>query len=82
MNKARELCKKELEIRRALTGEDDEKALSTFLSNEEILEIMHKIKEELESQTGKKIEIGVDMASSGFYTGFVYNYKNKDYGIK
>lgn len=47
---------------------NDEGALQTTLSNEEILEILSKFKE---------IRIGIDVASSTFYKNGNYHYKNK-----
>ena len=82
MKKAYDSLGKELEVRKAKGEMNDENAFSTSLSNEEVLEIMKKVKEELESQVGKEIDIGVDIASSTFYTGFVYNYKNKKNKLK
>ena len=38
---------------------------------------MKKVKEDIENQIGKDIDIGVDTAASSFYTGLIYNYKNK-----
>lgn len=77
MNKAYDICRKELKARGALGKKNDENALSTSLGNEEVLEIMKKVKEELEYEIGKDISIGIDVASSSFFTGLIYNYKNE-----
>jgi len=77
MKKAYEFCERELEVRKVKKGRDDENAWSTTLDNEEVLVKMKKVKEELENLSGKRIETGVDIAASTFYTGFIYNYKNK-----
>jgi len=82
MEKAREICGEELKFRKAKGKENDEKAFSTSLDNEEVLGIMQKVKEELEGQVGERIDIGVDIAASTFYTGFLYKYKNKKKRIK
>ena len=77
MGKAHELIGKELEVRKVKGKLNDENAWSTSLDNEEVLEIMKKIKEELEFQVGKRIDIGIDVAASSFFTGLIYHYKNK-----
>jgi len=77
MKKARKLYRYELKVRKALGKKNDENAWSTCLSNEEVLEIMKKVKEEMQNQAGKEIEIGIDIAASTFFTGVIYNYKNK-----
>jgi len=82
MEKAREICGEELKLRKAKGKENDEKAFSTCLNNEEVLGIMQKVKEELEGQIGERIDIGVDVAASTFYTGFVYKYENKKKRLK
>ncbi|MEK6820169.1 MAG: enolase C-terminal domain-like protein [Nanoarchaeota archaeon] len=76
MRKAWKICGEELKVRRAEGKLNDENAFSTCLSNEEVLEIMQRVKEELEEQVGKEIYIGADIAASSFYTGLIYNYKN------
>ncbi len=76
LNKAYEKCEEELKVRKVKQGKNDENALNTFLTNEEVLEIMKKVKEELENETGKKIAIGIDAAASTFFDG-KYVYKNK-----
>jgi len=82
MEKARELCGEELKFRKAKGRENDEKAFSTSLNNEEALEIMEKVKGELEEQVGERIDVGVDVAASTFYTGFLYKYNNKKKRLK
>jgi len=74
MNKAWEISSKRLRLRKSLGSLNDENAWSTSLSNEEVLDVLDKTREELE-EVGK-VEIGVDIAASTFYTGLVYNYKN------
>jgi len=76
MKKAYEICKSRLNIRKALGKLNDENAFSTTLDDEEVLDVLNKTREELEQETGKKIEIGVDIAASTFFTGLIYNYKN------
>ena len=53
-----------------------EGALAPNLSNLEILDIMHGVVKEVSKNTGIKVRLGVDMASSNFYDGFNYNYSN------
>ncbi len=77
MKKAWKILGQELRLRKARGERNDENALSTSLSNEEVLEIMKKVKEELENETGKEISIGVDIAASSFYSRGFYLYKNK-----
>jgi len=81
MNRAYELCRKRLKLRKALGELNDENAWSTSLGNEEVLDILDKTREELEQQ-GSRIEIGVDAAASTFYTGLLYNYKNPTKRLK
>jgi enolase len=77
MRHAWKRCGEELKVRKKQGGMSDENAWSTSLSNEEVLEIMKKVKEELEGEVGERIDIGIDLASSTFYTGLIYYYKNK-----
>jgi len=69
--KAYKLAKKFLKSRRR----NDEGAWETDLGNEQVLEIMNKIKDELKKK-GLKIDIGLDIASSSFYKNGRYYYKN------
>lgn len=55
---------------------NDENAFSTFLKNEEVLEIMKETREEISRQIESKIDIGLDAAASTFYTGLLYKYNN------
>jgi len=54
---------------------NDEGAYETNLSNEEVLDIMKNVQELLKKEK-KKVDIGVDMASSSFYNDGFYVYKN------
>jgi len=54
---------------------NDEGAYETGLSNEEVLDIMKNVQELLRKEK-KKVDIGVDMASSSFYNDGFYVYKN------
>ncbi len=82
MKKALNICSEELRVRKVKGSLNDENAFSTCLSNEEVLGIMMRVKEELEGQIGERIDIGIDMASSSFYTGFLYRYKNRRKRLK
>ncbi len=73
MNKAWEACGKSLRLRKGLGKQNYEGAWSTSLENEEALDVLNKVREELE--VSEKVEIGVDLASSSFFN-FTYNYKN------
>ena len=53
-----------------------EGALAPNLSNLEILDIMYGVVKEVSKNTGIKVRLGVDMASSNFYDGSNYNYSN------
>ncbi len=75
LKKIWEKCGKELEVRNVKGKLNDENAFSTSLSDEEILKLMVKIKEETEKEIGGNIEIGVDIAASSFYSG-AYEYRN------
>jgi len=74
MNKAWELIGKRLKLRRALGELNDENAFGTSLGNEEALGVLDKTREELSDEG--KVDIGIDAASSSFFTGLLYNYKN------
>ncbi len=76
MNKARDLCRERLKIKKSLGENGDESELSTGLTNEEVLEILDKTREELVSTTENEIEIGIDVAASTFFTPVGYRYKN------
>jgi enolase len=54
---------------------NDEGAWETGLTNEQVLNIMFKIKQILERQN-IKIDIGLDIAANSFYKNGKYNYKN------
>jgi len=54
---------------------NDEGALETGKSNEEVLMIMNSVRELIKKKYNVKIDIGLDVASSSFYDGY-YNYKN------
>lgn len=56
---------------------NDEGAWKTHLEDEKILDIMNDVKEKIEKNLGERIEIGVDIAASTFYTGNEYFHKNK-----
>jgi len=65
-------------LRRAVRAEkkNDENAWQTSLGNEKVLNILDLETENLENQTGQKIEIGLDIAASSFYKNGKYYYKN------
>lgn len=55
---------------------NDEGAWETDKSNEEVLEIMDKIKKIIKEKFNEKIVIGIDVAASSFFKNGRYNYKN------
>ena len=77
MQQGWKLCGERLKLRKACGSLNDEGAWSTSLNNEQVLEIMQETREELKLQLDNKIGIGIDIAASSFYTGFIYNYLNK-----
>jgi len=77
MKNAHKILGEELKVRGVRGKLNDENAWSTSLDNEEVLKIMNKVKDYLEEQSGINVDIGVDIASSSFFTGVVYNYKNE-----
>lgn len=82
MNKAWEITGNRLKLRKTQGSLNDEGAWSTSLGNEEVLEIMQETREELTNQIDNKIGIGIDAASSSFYSGYVYDYKNPKKQLK
>jgi len=56
---------------------NDEGAWKTHLEDEKILDIMNDVKDKIQNSLGERIEIGVDIAASTFYTGKEYFHKNK-----
>ena len=62
----------------------DEGAWISSLSDTEVLEYLHKTLSNVENTMGIKVNFGIDMASSSFWDGKYYVYKNivKDKGSK
>ncbi len=54
----------------------DENALASTLDNESILELLQEVREKIKDKFGIDIEIGIDLASSSFWSGKMYKYKN------
>ena len=54
---------------------NDEGAWETGESNEFILDVMKRVRNIMENKYNKKVDIGLDVASSGFFKK-TYNYKN------
>ncbi|MEM3405804.1 MAG: enolase C-terminal domain-like protein [Candidatus Pacearchaeota archaeon] len=69
-----------LKARRVLGQINDENALTTSLNNEETLELLNKIRFQIEKEHNEKIEIGLDVAANSFYdkSSKTYNYKNPE----
>lgn len=55
---------------------NDEGAWETEKSNEEVLMIMNKVKQKIKKKYYFNLDIGLDIASSGFYKNGEYVYKN------
>lgn len=77
LKKSHEIIKEILKARKVLGKLNDEGAWSTSLGNEECLEILNQARDEIEKEIDEKIEIGIDAASSSFYSG-LYHYKNPE----
>ncbi|MFH1500596.1 MAG: hypothetical protein ABIE22_01480 [archaeon] len=82
MKHAYKVCGERLKLRVGRWGISDEHGWVTNLSNEETVEVLDETREEITSQLGYKIEIGLDAAASEFFTGFLYNYKNPSKRLK
>jgi len=76
MNKSHEIIGKKLGLMKVRGNLNDEGAWGCSLSDEECLKFLNDVRKELMSQVGHQIDIGIDVAASGFYTGYLYNYKN------
>lgn len=76
MKKFHEITGKRLELMRVRGKLNDENAFSTSLDNETCLDVMQASREELMNELDERIDIGLDVASSSFFTGIVYDYKN------
>jgi|TARA_B100001971_G_C18246766_1_gene574854 enolase len=75
-----EINKKAYQIIRKLLKakkRNDEGAWETDKNNEEVLEIMNKVRKIIKDKHKKGIEIGLDVAASSFYKNKKYVYKNK-----
>jgi enolase len=55
---------------------NDEGAFETDKTNEEVLEIMEKVKRDIHDKCNQEVDIGLDVASSSFYSDSRYLYKN------
>ncbi|MFH1307401.1 MAG: hypothetical protein ABIH72_00940 [archaeon] len=76
MKYAHKVAGERLKLRNSREGFSDEKGWVTSLTNNEALEVLNETREEIISQLNNKIEIGVDIAASEIYTGYIYNYQN------
>lgn len=83
MRKAHGICHDVLKERKALGKLNDEGAWTTSLNNEEALEILAKVRDQLEQESGEDIDTGLDVAASTFYDKGVelYNYKNPEQSL-
>jgi enolase len=73
MNKAWESAGKILKMRGSCSGVNDENAWNTGLNNDEALDVLNSARNELQ---GEKVDIGMDIASTSFYSNKFYGYKN------
>ena len=55
---------------------NDEGALETDLSNEQVLQVMSNVRKKLETKYGYKTDIGLDIAAASFYKNSRYYYEN------
>lgn len=78
MKKAHQIAGEKIEARKSRGILNDEGAWSTSLGNHECLEILQETRRELEEESGRNIEIGIDAASSSFYAPDIYHYKNPE----
>ncbi len=78
MKKAHLVAGEKLEARNSRGILNDEGAWSTSLGNSECLEILQEVRREIEEEIGRNIEIGIDAASSSFYSPDIYHYKNPE----
>ena len=80
MRHVHEKAAKELKLKEMT----DEGAWISSLSDTEVLEYLHKTLSNVENTMGIKVNFGIDMASSSFWDGKYYVYKNivKDKGAK
>ncbi len=71
------LLPKEEQIQQQLSAKN---ALLTSLSNEEVLELLKKVKEEIKEKFDTTLRIGVDMEASSFFFDSSYLYRNHSKG--
>ena len=76
MRKAHELAREKLKARKGLGKLNDENAWSTRLNDESCLDILNETRNNIESETNEKVDIGIDIAASTFYSPSIYHYKN------
>ncbi|MFH1711241.1 MAG: enolase C-terminal domain-like protein [Nanoarchaeota archaeon] len=74
MKKAHELVGEYLEAKKAKGVLDDEGAWSTSLDNSDCLEIIDSVRNDVGEQGKGKIDIGIDVAASTFYSPDIYHY--------
>ncbi|MBI2046605.1 hypothetical protein HYT26_00370 [Candidatus Pacearchaeota archaeon] len=78
MQKAHDLAKDKLKRRNGLGRLSDENAWSTRLNDESCLDVLNETRNNLESEKSVKVDIGIDVAASGFYSPDIYQYKNPE----
>ena len=80
MKKVQDSVREVFKARKVLGKLNDENALTTSLNNEETLDILNKIRNQIEEESSEEIGIGLDVAASTLYdkSSETYNYKNAD----
>lgn len=59
-----------------ITDKTDEGAWAPKLSNLEVLNLLERVTERVESEVGFRVKLGLDVAASQLWNGRGYNYKN------
>lgn len=78
MRKAHEIVGERLKLRGAKGILNDEGAWATSLTNEQAVMVLNETREEIESQIGIDMDIGIDVAASAFYAPDIYHYRNPE----
>jgi len=69
-------AKKALLIEEKRLNLTDENAFASTLNNEKILSLLNSVKEKIKEKFDISLELGIDAATSHFWDGKHYNYKN------
>jgi len=77
LREAHEMCGIELKNKNSRGKKNDENAWRTSLSDEEVFDIMVKVRDKIKEGRNIELQIGTDVAASTFFTG-LYEYKNPE----